>query len=97
MIVSNPANGRGRPHVAGVGISVRAIATDHASGMTAEEIVADRPPLTLPQVYAALAYYHANKDLIDQDITADVRAFEEGARAAVQNPTPRRAVPSPRG
>lgn len=52
-IVTDPAKGPGRPHVAGVGISVRAIATDHSSGMTAEEIVADRPPLTLPQVYAA--------------------------------------------
>lgn len=50
--------------------------------MTAEEIAADRPPLTIPQVYAALAYYHANKDAIDQDIARDVRAFEEGARAA---------------
>lgn len=81
-IVSDPAKGGGRPHVAGVGISVRAIVSDHASGMTAEEIVADRPPLTIPQVYAALAYYHANKDSIDQDIARDVRAFEEGARAA---------------
>ena len=84
LIVSDPSTRGGRPHVAGVGISVRAIATDHASGMTAEEIIADRPPLTLPQVYAALAYYHANKDAIDEDIAADVRAFEEGARAAAR-------------
>lgn len=86
MILSDPGKRGGRPHVAGVGISVRAIATDHASGMTAEEIVADRPPLTLPQVYAALAYYHANKDAIDRDIAADVRAFEEGAKAANSSP-----------
>lgn len=34
-------------------------------GMSAEEIVAEWPYLTLAQVFSALAYYHDNKHEID--------------------------------
>ena len=74
----------GRPIIAGIGISVRAIAIDNNSGLAPEEIVADRPPLTLAQVFAALAYYYANKQEIDDDIAAEARAYEEGAAALSQ-------------
>jgi len=39
-----------------------------SKGMSPEKIVEEFPHLTLAQVYAALAYYHANKDRIEADI-----------------------------
>ena len=38
---------------------------------TAEEIAAEYPHLQLAQVYAALAYYHANRQEVEADITAE--------------------------
>jgi uncharacterized protein (DUF433 family) len=50
-------------------------------GLTPEEIVAKIEHLTLAQIHAALAYYHANRDEIDSDIAA-----EEAATAAIFPP-----------
>jgi len=36
--------------------------------------------LTLAQIHAALAFYHANKSEIDADIEENERAYDEGAR-----------------
>ena len=87
LIARDPALRGGRPTVAGTGISVRVIAMDSNSGLSAEEIVADRPALSLAQVFAALAYYHANKTEIDADIDAEARAYEDGAAPPVNPPT----------
>jgi hypothetical protein len=46
-------------------------------GMTPEEIVATYPTLTLPAVYASLAYYHSHRAEIDADIEADERFVAE--------------------
>jgi Protein of unknown function (DUF433) len=46
-------------------------------GMTPEEIVATYPMLTLPAVYAALAYYHSHRGDIDADIQADEQFVAE--------------------
>jgi uncharacterized protein (DUF433 family) len=82
MIVRDPAVHGGRPIIAGAGVSVRAIAIDSNRGLTPEEIAGDRPHLSLAQVFAALACYHANKAEIDDDIEAEVRAYEEGAESS---------------
>ena len=39
--------------------------------MTPEEIVVTYPSLSLPAVFAALAYYHGHRVEIDADIEAD--------------------------
>jgi hypothetical protein len=44
-------------------------------------IAADRPALSLAQIYAALAYYHANKADIDADIAAEEQAYDRGVSA----------------
>lgn len=85
LIARNPAIRGGRPVIAGVGVSVRAIALDSNGGLSPEEIAADRPHLSLAQVFAALAYYHANKAEIDMDIEAESRAYDEGAAAAASH------------
>jgi uncharacterized protein (DUF433 family) len=65
-----------RPKVAGTGVTVRRIAGWYLQGCSPEEIVRKIPHLTLAQVHAALAYYHANRDEIDQDLAADDTLYE---------------------
>jgi uncharacterized protein (DUF433 family) len=86
LIVRDPALRNGHPLIAGTGVSVRVIAIDSNRGLSPEEIAADRPQLSLAQVFAALAYYHANKPEIDADIEAEAHAYEDGAASVAGRP-----------
>jgi uncharacterized protein (DUF433 family) len=66
----------GRPCIAGTGVSVRRIAQRHNMGLIPEEIVRKIGHLSLAQVHAALAHYHANQAEIDTDLEAEVREAE---------------------
>ncbi len=70
----------GRPCLAGTGITIHVIAAAYLQGMSAEEIFADRPHLTLAGIHAALAYYHAHRVEVDADFEADVAWGEAAAR-----------------
>lgn len=59
----------GRPIIAGTGVTVRTIVGYYKLGLTPEE-TADQMDLDLALVYAALAYYHLNKDELEADILA---------------------------
>ncbi len=61
----------GCPIIAGTGVTVRRIAIWYKQGLIAEEIADRIGHLTLTQVYAALTYYHANREDIDADIAAE--------------------------
>ncbi|HEV8041797.1 MAG TPA: DUF433 domain-containing protein [Bryobacteraceae bacterium] len=61
----------GRPKIASTGITVRRIVGWSKMGMTPKEIANDYPHLTLAQVDAALAYYHANREEIEADIAQE--------------------------
>ena len=77
-IVVKPGFCGGKPHIIGHRIKVQHIAVWHdRMGMTPEEIVATYPSLSLPAVYAALAYYHGHRAEIDADIEADERFVAE--------------------
>ncbi len=65
MITSTPGIKRGSPHIAGTGVLVRTIVRWYKLGLSPEEIAADYPHLLLSQVYAALTYYHANRDEVE--------------------------------
>src|SRR5258708_23802214 len=68
----------GKPHVIGHRIKVQHIAVWHERrGMTPEEIVVTYPSLSLPAVFAALAYSHSHRAEIDADIEADARFVAE--------------------
>jgi uncharacterized protein (DUF433 family) len=82
LITRDPALRGGRPIIAGTGVCVRTIAIESSRGLSPAEIAADRPPLSLAQIYAALAFYHANKQEIDTDILAEEQAYEEGVRSS---------------
>jgi len=55
-IGADPAICHGKPCIRGTRIMVAVILDNLAEGSTPEEIVADYPPLTLPDVRAAIAY-----------------------------------------
>jgi uncharacterized protein (DUF433 family) len=77
-IAVKPGYCGGKPHIAGHRVKVQHVAVWHERmGMTAEEIVATYPSLSLPAVYAALSYYHGHRAEIDTDIEADERFVAE--------------------
>lgn len=49
-------------------------------GLTPEEIVAKRPHIPLAGAYAALAYYHANRHEIEQEIAAEDALYVQSER-----------------
>jgi uncharacterized protein (DUF433 family) len=73
LISRRPEIRGGRPTIAGTGVCVRTIGIWHQMGETPEQIAADYPHLSLAQVFAALAYYHANKEEIDENLAAEER------------------------
>jgi uncharacterized protein (DUF433 family) len=77
LIETSPEIRKGRPCIAGTGVTVRRIAGWHNLGFTPEEIAAKIEHLTLAQIHAALAYYHANRAEVDSDIAAEEAAIEE--------------------
>jgi uncharacterized protein (DUF433 family) len=70
LIIRDPKLRGGRPIIAGTGVTVRTIVGYYKLGLTPEE-TADEMGLELAGVYAALAYYHLNRDEIEADIRAD--------------------------
>jgi uncharacterized protein (DUF433 family) len=67
-----------KPHIIDHRIKVQHMALwRERLGMTPEEIVATYPSLSLPAVFAALAYYHGHRAEIDADIEADARFVAE--------------------
>lgn len=77
LIERLPGIHNNRPIIAGTGVTVRRIAGWYQLGYTPEEIVRKVPHLTLAQVHAALAYYHANRDEIEHDLTEEDALYEK--------------------
>jgi uncharacterized protein (DUF433 family) len=73
LISRRPEIRGGRPCIAGTGVSVRRIAQWYNMGLIPEEIAHKFGHLSLAQVHAALAYYHANRQEIDPDIQAEAQ------------------------
>ena len=70
----------GRPRVAGTGVTVQRIVGWYKLGLSPEEIAEELGHLTLAQVHAALAYYHANREEIESAIANDETEAERLAR-----------------
>lgn len=68
------------------------VMAQRAEGYSAEQLIEQYPHLEPAAVYAALAYYHANKTRVDQQIEESVR-FAEGMRANHPNPFTREELP----
>ncbi|WP_256380658.1 DUF433 domain-containing protein [Pleurocapsa sp. PCC 7319] len=48
-------------------MTVEYIVNEIKAGVTPEEILEDKPHLTLAGIYTAIAYYYANKELLDTE------------------------------
>ena len=77
MLARSPNICGGQTRIDGTRITVQRIATLYKQGQSAEEIAQTYPHLSLSQVYAALAYYHANRAEIESALaTADTLSDE---------------------
>ena len=77
MLIRTPDVCGGRIRIDGTRITVARIAMLYKQGQAAEDIVQTYPHLSLGKVYAALAYYHANRTEIEAELTAADRQFDE--------------------
>ncbi len=71
LIVRSPEIRGGRPRIAGTGVTVRRIVGWYKLGLSPEDTADRIGHLSLAQVYAALTYYHANREEIEADIAAE--------------------------
>jgi len=71
LLVSSPEICGGRLRIDGTRVTVNQIVVWYKQGATPEEIADQYPHLTLAQVYAALAYYHANREEVEADLAAE--------------------------
>ena len=72
----------GRPRIAGTGVTVQRVISWYKLGLSPEEIAEEFGQLSLAQIHAALAYYHANREEIESAIAADA---DEADRIAQQH------------
>ena len=89
LIERDPAIRGGRPKIAGTGLTVRRIVGWYKMGMAPEEIALEYPHLTLAQVHAGLAYYHANRDEIENDVAEEELSAAHWEQALAGDPHPR--------
>ncbi|HEY0555143.1 MAG TPA: DUF433 domain-containing protein [Thermoanaerobaculia bacterium] len=66
----------GCPILTGTDASVNAIVIRYKRGLTPEEITDQFGHLSLAQVYAALAYYHANREEIETDLAEEENLYD---------------------
>ena len=78
LITRSPELCGGRPRVAGTGVTVMRIAGWHRLGCDPEEI-GRKTGLSLAQIHAALAYYHANQEAIDSDLDHESTEYDRRA------------------
>ena len=90
LLVRSPGVCGGKLRIEGTRITLLQIATLYRQGMNAEEIAEQYPHLTLAQVYAALAYYHANQAEIVAELAAEAEeaATLEARFQKSDSPTP---------
>ena len=76
MLEQSPDVCGGRLRIAGTRITVHQIAALDRQGQTVRNIVENCPYLTYAQVYAALAYYHANREEVDAQLTQEAKDYD---------------------
>ena len=76
LIYSRPDFRNGRPCIAGTGMSVRAVAARYRSGMSPDEIADDFPHIPRSHIYAALAYYFADREAMDAELDAEQAEYD---------------------
>jgi len=67
----------GRLRIEGTRVTVLQMVSLYKSGWSPEEIADQYTHLELGQIYAALAYYHANREEIEAELAAELEEAEE--------------------
>jgi uncharacterized protein (DUF433 family) len=80
-VESTPGTCGGAPRIAGTRIRVSQIVLLVESGSSPDEIITSFPHLTLADVYAALAFYHDHRELIDTEIREGDEIYVRGRSA----------------
>ena len=88
MLVRTPNVCGGRLRIDGIRVTALQIVSLYKRGETAEEIAESFPQLNLSQVYTALAYYHANRAEIEQELADEQAAFDQLQLQQSQSPKP---------
>ena len=71
LLVSRPGYRQGWPCLRGTGIPVHAVAAAYMNGLTAERLCEENPHLDPSLFYAALAYYFANREQVEQELESE--------------------------
>ncbi len=71
LLTRSPGICGGRLRIAGTGVSVLRIVGWYKLGWSPEEIADRIGHVSLAQVHAALAYYHANQEAMEAEIAAE--------------------------
>lgn len=77
MLVETPGVCGGRLRINGTRITVQRVATLYKQGLCAEDIEQTYEHLSLAQVFAALAYYHANRTEVDAALAEEDALYDE--------------------
>jgi uncharacterized protein (DUF433 family) len=77
MLTATPEVCGGLIRINGTRITVHRVASLYKQGQNAEDIARTYPHLSLSQVYAALAYYHANRTEIESELAAADVLYDE--------------------
>ncbi len=77
LIATNPEVRNGRPHLIGTTLTVADVAIVKVYHRKTADEIAAWFGLSLPQVYAALAYYYSHRDEMDDAIKAEIKRAEE--------------------
>jgi uncharacterized protein (DUF433 family) len=76
LITQTPGICGGRPRIAGTGVSVMRIAGWYRMGRSPEEIADQYGHFSLSKVFAALAYYHSNRESIDAELGEEAAEYD---------------------
>ena len=71
LLVSKPGYRNGWPCLRGTGIPVHNVAAHYLDGVTIQAMCKDNPDLDPSLFYAAVAYFLANRELIEQQLEED--------------------------
>jgi uncharacterized protein (DUF433 family) len=85
LIVLSPDVRGGRARIAGTGVTVRRVVEWYKLAYSPEEIAHEIGHVTLAQVFAALTYYHSNREEIEADLANEkdvAERLEAGQRRA---------------
>jgi uncharacterized protein (DUF433 family) len=81
LIVTSPDIRHNRPRIAGTGVTVQRVVGWYKLGLMPEEICDRIGHVTLAQVHAALAYYHANREQVEAGLAAEEAEDDQAERA----------------